>query len=1071
MKKITQRVYVLGIIIIFIIFGLLYSETRVAGSQEKSELVRVDMRGVYSLDGGEWIEFSSIDQFEEKNAHKVEIKGFFNSNIPSNEVLYLFPRNLEITMKVNGDVVYEFLRTSEISQGTGQGIGVINTGTIRTNDTVEFEITNPWYQDKNFQNMMKNFLSRMAMGEGEEIYKIVLRDCTGGIFLTALIFFISLILMFITGYTACYNIHIAKQYAVFTFFSFVCSWYVLVDTLYFYMPIFFKSPVWCNILSVIPVYLLTLSASLYFYVSTKSEVIKKILVWCTNIMFVITILAMGLQLFGIKDIYPSQNYFLTISALVLLVGVVGTICDGVIYKNSDIFALVRSFTPIFIGGAIQYFDFYFNFWEDRSLMPEVITLSLILQTSHLIHVVYQLTKEQEAKEKEYLKKQEENMRQLEIINGLASDYNSVYYLDLDNDSVEVLRLDKHGNLYTGIDFETYGKYEKSIESYANLVLEGSERKRFIELTSLENLREQMNDSEVFSFVYKTIQNGEEMYFQLKAVKVGEYEKNKKIVIGFSDITEETKEKRKQQEALEIALEQAQQASKAKGTFLSNMSHDIRTPMNAIIGFATLAAGHIDNTERVKDCLKKIMSSSNHLLSLINDVLDMSRIESGKITIEEKPCSLSEIFHDLKTIIQGEIKSKQLEMYIDTVDVFDEDIFCDKLRMNQMFLNLLSNAIKFSKPGGIISVRIIQRKSNMEDYGSYEFRVKDTGVGMTPDFIEHIFEPFSREKSSTVSGIQGTGLGMAITKNIVDMMGGTITVNSELGKGTEFVVNIDFRIQKEKHQSVEIKELEGLRALVVDDDFNTCDSVTHMLMQVGMRAEWTMSGSEAILRTRQAISRSDEFYTYIIDWIMPDMNGIELTRRIRKEVGDSCPIVILTAYDWSDIEEEAKEAGVTAFCSKPMFMSDLRNTLLNAAGLIKEEETEEAREYEKFIGKKILLVEDNELNREIATEILQDYGFVVDYAEDGTVAVQKMQLAKREDYDIILMDIQMPLMNGYEATREIRQIKEAQDIPIIAMTANAFDEDKRKAFESGMNGYISKPIEIEKLLETLEKTIE
>ena len=525
--------------------------------------------------------------------------------------------------------------------------------------------------------------------------------------------------------------------------------------------------------------------------------------------------------------------------------------------------------------------------------------------------------------------------------------------------------------------------------------------------------------------------------------------------------------------LQVAVEKAESANRAKSTFLSNMSHDIRTPMNAIIGFTTLALSNIDDTDRVKDYLGKTLASSNHLLSLINDVLDMSRIESGKIHLEEVEVNLSDVLHDLKTIVSGQIYAKQLELYMDAMDVTDEDVYCDKTRLNQILLNLLSNAIKFTPAGGTVSVRVRQLAGKVRGCGQYEFRIKDNGIGMSQEFAQKIFEPFERERTSTVSRIQGTGLGMAITKNIVDMMGGTIEVQTAQGKGTEFTVCVPMRAQTEQRPVEKITELEGLKALVVDDDFNTCDSVTKMLVKVGMRAEWTLSGKEAVLRARQSIEMSDVYHAYIIDWRLPDMNGIEVTRQIRS-LHDDTPIIILTAYDWSDIEVEAKAAGVTAFCSKPMFMSDLRETLMSALGQ-KPADAVQGLLPEKnadFKGKHILLVEDNELNREIAQEILREYGFLVDSAENGAVAVEKVSAAAPGSYDLVLMDVQMPIMDGYTATRKIRALDDPAraKLPILAMTANAFDEDRRNALESGMNGFLSKPIVIGDLVQELHKIL-
>ena len=525
--------------------------------------------------------------------------------------------------------------------------------------------------------------------------------------------------------------------------------------------------------------------------------------------------------------------------------------------------------------------------------------------------------------------------------------------------------------------------------------------------------------------------------------------------------------------LQVAVEKAESANRAKSTFLSNMSHDIRTPMNAIIGFTTLALSNIDDTDRVKDYLGKTLASSNHLLSLINDVLDMSRIESGKIHLEEVEVNLSDVLHDLKTIVSGQIFAKQLELYMDVMDVTDEDVYCDKTRLNQILLNLLSNAIKFTPAGGTVSVRVRQLAGKVRGCGQYEFRIKDNGIGMSQEFAQKIFEPFERERTSTVSRIQGTGLGMAITKNIVDMMGGTIEVQTAQGKGTEFTVCVPMRAQTEQRPVEKITELEGLKALVVDDDFNTCDSVTKMLVKVGMRAEWTLSGKEAVLRARQSIEMSDVYHAYIIDWRLPDMNGIEVTRQIRS-LHDDTPIIILTAYDWSDIEVEAKAAGVTAFCAKPMFMSDLRETLMSALGQKPADAVQRLlpEKNADFKGKHILLVEDNELNREIAQEILQEYGFLVDTAENGAVAVEKVSTAAPGSYDLVLMDVQMPIMDGYTATRKIRALDDPAraKLPILAMTANAFDEDRRNALESGMNGFLSKPIVIGDLMQELHKIL-
>ena len=567
--------------------------------------------------------------------------------------------------------------------------------------------------------------------------------------------------------------------------------------------------------------------------------------------------------------------------------------------------------------------------------------------------------------------------------------------------------------------------------------------------------------------YAHQQTGERRWFHIVAMG-SEVAGRTKYILVMSDRTDD----RKINQALSEAVAAAEAASRAKSTFLSNMSHDIRTPMNAIIGFTTLAVSNIDNQERVKDYLTKTLSSSRHLLALINDILDMSRIESGKLQLEETEVNLAEMLHDIKTIVSGQIHAKQLELYMDAFDVTDEDVYCDRTRMGQILLNLLSNAIKFTPAGGTVSVRVRQLAGTVRDCAQYEFRVRDNGIGMSPEFAQKIFEPFERERTSTVSRIQGTGLGMAITRNIVEMMGGTIKVQTEKNRGTEFIICLPLRVQTGTRREEKIAELAGLKALVVDDDFNTCDSVAKLLTRVGMRAEWTLSGREAVLRARQSIELGDPCRAYIIDWRLPDMNGIEVTRQIRS-LNDDTPIIILTAYDWSDIEVEAKAAGVTAFCSKPMFLSDLRDTLLTAIGHTQTEAQDILPGKDAdFRGRHILLVEDNELNREIAVAILHEYGFLVDTAENGAVAVEKIRTSDPGRYDLVLMDVQMPVMDGCTATRRIRALKDPARaaVPIVAMTANVFEEERKRAFDCGMNGFLSKPIVIEELVDALKDII-
>lgn len=657
----------------------------------------------------------------------------------------------------------------------------------------------------------------------------------------------------------------------------------------------------------------------------------------------------------------------------------------------------------------------------------------------------------------------------EIISGLSSDYNFISLFNPDGGKMSIYKADSSMEIKTTL--ARHENYQDAVDAYTEYVSE-EDKERWRETTLLENIRKELSDKQCYDINIRNNVNGEKNYIQFRFAKVKDKQFGSRVVIAKRIITDIVENEMKQQRILEDALARAEHASRAKSTFLSNMSHDIRTPMNAIIGFTSLASTHLDNKDRVRDYLEKIMSSSNHLLSLINDVLEMSRIESGKLHLNETECNLSEIMHELRNILQVDVREKKLDFFIDTVDVFDENVICDRLRLNQILLNLLGNSIKFTKPGGSISVRILEKEGGTKDRTLYEIRVKDNGIGMSEEFVKRIFEPFEREKNTTVSGIQGTGLGMPITKNIVEAMGGTIEVYSKQNEGSEFIVTVPFKLSENTDRNIVIEELKGVHALVVDDDFNTCDSVTQMLMEIGLRAEWTLNGKEALLRTRQAIRRHDEYKIYIIDWLMPDMSGVEVAKSIRSEIGDSVPIIVLTAYDWADIEEEAREAGVNAFCSKPLFISEFIRCLVQVLNLEKEEKEKAQSDEEVCMGGRILLVEDNELNREIATEILTEAGFQIEEADNGKTAVEMLKASKPGYYKLVLMDIQMPVMDGYEATRAIRQLDddEISNIPIVAMTANAFDEDRKKAFECGMNSHIAKPVDVEILFDTLKKIL-
>ena len=661
---------------------------------------------------------------------------------------------------------------------------------------------------------------------------------------------------------------------------------------------------------------------------------------------------------------------------------------------------------------------------------------------------------------------QENIRR---VMTLSDEFESIYDVNIDDGTYRVsTKSSKHSEEIKGYQAMNLDFFELNANSIPVVIYE-DDREMMSKYMTKQYMLDRLEKEMSYFVDYRAVIDEKILWYRMKVTRSGNWMNERRMLVGVFNNDENYRKEKAQQEALEQALQMAKSASRAKTTFLNNMSHDIRTPMNAIIGYTRLAKAHLDNSDQIKDYLGKIAQSSDHLLSLINDVLDMSRIESGKMNLNEKSENLSNIIHMLKDIVQADIRSRRIEFFVDSADVSDEEVICDKLRLNQVLLNVLSNAIKYTPAGGTVSMRIMQLGVTDTGYGKYEFRVKDSGIGMNAEFLKTIYDPFTRVTSSTVSGIQGTGLGMAITKNIVTMMGGEIQIQSEENVGTEVVITFDFKLGCQHKEPERIPEVEGMRCLVVDDDTNACRSIVKMLKDIGMHSEWCASGKEAVLRAEDSFQDNDLFGLFLIDWLMPDVNGIEVARRIRRMVGEDVPILILTAYDWSDIEEEAKNAGVSGFVSKPLFFSDLRKIV--STYCCPHEEVPVKQEPEvSFVGKSILLVEDNELNCEISREVLEDFGIKVHMAEDGSVALNMMKKAKPGDYDLILMDVQMPIMDGFEATRKIRALpdKRIAEIPIIAMTANAFAEDCQAALDAGMNEHVTKPVDFDKLKVTLAK---
>ncbi len=544
----------------------------------------------------------------------------------------------------------------------------------------------------------------------------------------------------------------------------------------------------------------------------------------------------------------------------------------------------------------------------------------------------------------------------------------------------------------------------------------------------------------------------------------------RVLFAIQDITSLKEQELQIRAALQNASEAAEAANRAKSDFLARMSHDIRTPMNAIMGMTAVAAMHMDDPERLTDCLSKITISSRHLLALINDVLDMSKIESGKVTLSEEPFNMADMVESLLTIIQAQVNSRHQQLKVHISDITHEDVIGDTLRLRQIFVNILGNAVKFTPVGGTIIFSIRECVSQIADMACYEFICEDTGIGMDEAFIKTIFDPFARSQNSVSQNIEGTGLGMTITRNILLMMDGDINVESQLGVGSKFTVRLHLRLQEPGADNVD--ELADLHVLVADDDPDCCVSTCDILESIGMTAEWVLTGDEAVQRTMDAYKAGNDFSAVILDWKMPGKDGLETAREIRSKVGDHVPIIILSAYDWSDIEAEAREAGIQAFIEKPLFRSRLIYALKSVLNQDNKEKKLAASELEQadFSGKRVLLVEDNELNREIAVELLSHIGVAVEQAEDGQIAVNMVKNNPPGYYNLIFMDIQMPVMDGYEASRRIRNIgrEDTAHIPIVAMSANAFDDDIRDAQDAGMNDHVAKPVEVPKLLEALEK---
>lgn len=636
--------------------------------------------------------------------------------------------------------------------------------------------------------------------------------------------------------------------------------------------------------------------------------------------------------------------------------------------------------------------------------------------------------------------------------------------DLENDTYEYFMI----NIKS--DYPPEGRYSDLIRRVESRYKTLPPADSLTDLLKPENLRNNLTKaSDVYKFEYCNME--EECYRSASFVPI-EWKKGvlTRVLWASMDITQEKKQEIKGRKALKDAYQAAERANRAKTEFLTNMSHDIRTPMNAIVGLTAIAGANIDRPDKVLECLGKTTRASRHLLGLVNEVLDMARIESGRISLAEEEFNLSELVDNLISMAKSEMDEHHHSLEVNIKNIEHEDVYVDTLRIQQVFMNLMSNSVKYTPDGGHIVFSIEERPNGQSELGCYVFSIEDDGIGMDEDFQKIMFQPFTRADDNRTTKIQGTGLGMAITQNIVNMMNGNIQVDSVLNRGTKITVTIFLRLKEREID--QIKELADLPVLVVDDDELCCESTAQTLGEIGIAGEWVTSGEEAVARAYARHERNDDYFAIIMDWKMPKMDGIEATRRIRERIGRDVTIIVLTSYDYSEIEDEARAAGVDAFIAKPLFRSRLTATLVR---IVNEKTDGSARDYLKNIrrsdysDRRVLLVEDNDLNREIASEIIGMTGASVEIVENGREAVERIENASENWYDIVFMDVQMPVINGYEATAAIRALPGRRgQIPIIAMTANAFAEDVQLAKNTGMDEHIAKPLDFEKLNTVMEK---
>lgn len=693
------------------------------------------------------------------------------------------------------------------------------------------------------------------------------------------------------------------------------------------------------------------------------------------------------------------------------------------------------------------------------LLAAGIIIGLVLYVAFLLFYNYQ-------QKKKLIK---ENREMSYVIDGTAKIFKRFIFADLEENTYKYL-----AGTHVGAKMPEQGAYSDFVKAFTQLVVYDDDKEKAAEDLRGENLQKNFGRDEnhlYYEYYTKRSVKGKERWESFNIICLNR--KNAKavqILLARQDITESKNEELMRNIALKDAFKSAEAANKAKSDFLSRMSHDIRTPMNAIVGMTSIAVMHIDDTAKIMDCLDKITVSSKHLLGLINEVLDMSKIESGKLVLSEEEFSLSEVIDNLITILHPQIKKKNQNFKVNINDIKHEKVIGDSQRLSQVFVNIMGNAVKFTPEGGNISLSIKEKPSKIIGNGYYEFIFKDNGIGMEKKFLDTIFEPFARASDSRVGKTEGTGLGMSIANNIVYMMNGDIQVKSKLGEGSEFTVSVYMRLCEEDNEDLE--KLVDLSVLVADDEEYACINACKVLDSIGIKSDYVTDGDSAIKKLIKAREQGEMYTAVILDWKMPGKDGLQTAAEIRRKIGNDIPIIILSAYNWSDIEEEARSIGVNYFISKPLFKSRLIYVMKNIVDKNDRGAEEKVIMEKKYYGKRLLLVEDNELNTEIAKEILEMSGFEVDLAGDGIEAIDKAKNAPEAYYDLILMDIQMPNMNGYEATEKIRELgrEDLKNVPIIAMSANTFADDIAHAKNSGMDAHISKPIEISKMIDTIDECL-